>query len=188
MLRPYPPFASGSERVCVAYLRVVGTADRPPVERVHPPDVAMKVANPLLRWVLSSPRRASRIGQDVLVLHLTGRRTGRALDVPVAYRHTPDGRLLVLTNSVWRVNLRGRPDVEVTLLGRRLPARALIVEDADAVAEVYAALIAEGGHGAARRLGVRVNVDRNPTRAELAGLARRVGLSAVYLDVSEPVP
>jgi hypothetical protein len=164
------------------------TLDRPPVERVHPPGVAMKVANPVLRWVLSSPRRASRLGQQLLVLHVTARRTGRALDVPVAYRHTEDGRLLVLTNSGWRVNLRERPDVEVTLLGRRLPARAEIVEDADTVAEVYDALIATKGHAnAARRLGIRVNVDRNPTREELADLVRRAGLSAVYLDVSEPV-
>lgn len=149
----------------------------------------MKVANPVLRWALSSPRRASKLGQQLLVLHVTGRRTGRALDVPVAYRAAGDGRLLVLTNSGWRVNLRGRPDVEVTLLGRRLPARARIVEDADAVAKVYEALITEEGYaGAARRLGVRVNVDRSPTHEELADLARRVGLSAVYLDVIEPVP
>ena len=71
---------------------------------------------------------------------------------------------------------------------RRLPARAEIVEDADTVAEVYDALIATKGHAnAARRLGIRVNVDRNPTREELADLVRRAGLSAVYLDVSEPV-
>lgn len=161
--------------------------DRPAVERVHPPGVAMKVANPVLRWVLSSPRRASRIGQVVLVLHVTGRRTGRALDVPVGYRHTTDGRLLVLTNSRWRVNLRGRPDVEVTLIGRRLPARAEIVEDPVAVAEVYHSLIAKEGVGLARRLGIRVNVDRNPTRGELVDLARRAGLSAVYLELNEPV-
>ena len=149
----------------------------------------MKVANPVLRWVLASPRRAAGMGTQLLVLHLTGRRTGRSFDVPVAYRDAGDGRMLVLTNSGRRVNLRGRRDVEVTFLGRRLPARADIVEDADAVAEVYAALIAEGGRaGAARRLGVRVNVDRDPTREELADLARRAGLSAVYLQVSEPVP
>ena len=124
------------------------------------------------------------MGEHLLLLHLTGRTSGRALDVPVAYRPAGDGRLLVLTSSRWRVNLRGRPDVEVTLRGSRRPVVAELVEDPDAVAEVYAGLIDEVGHTkAGRRMGLRINVDRTPTHAELVEAAQRDGLSLVYLDV-----
>ena len=159
-------------------------SDRPAVQRVQPPKAPYNVVNRVLGWVLSSPRRASRVGEHLLLLHLTGRKTGRRIDVPVAFRNASDGRLLVLTNSPWRVNLRGRSEVEVTLRGRRSPAVAELVEDADAVALVYQALISEQGHAkAGRRMGIRINVDRVPTREELVDAARRDGLSLIYLQL-----
>lgn len=158
--------------------------DRPAVQRVQPPKAPYDVVNRVLGWVLSSPRRASRVGEHLLLLHLTGGKTGRRIDVPVAYRDAPDGRLLVLTSSLWRVNLRGRLEVEVTLRGRRLPARAELVEDVDAVAQVFGVLIAEQGHAkAGRQMGIRINVDRVPTHEELVDAARREGLSLIYLQV-----
>ncbi len=160
-------------------------SDRPAVQRAQPPKAPYNVVNRVLGWVLSSPRRASRVGEHLLLLHLIGRKTGRQIAVPVAYRDAADGRLLVLTSSGWRVNLRGRPEVEVTLRGRRLPASAELVEDVDAVAHVYQALISEQGHAkAGRRMGIRINVDRVPTHEELVDAARRDNLSLIYLQVS----
>lgn len=118
-----------------------------------------------------------------MLLHFTGRRTGREFVLPVAYRRLNDGRLLVLTNSGWRVNLRGRPNVEVTMLGERRPTRAQLVEDPDTVATVYHRIIdAVGYKNAGRRMGIRINVPRTPTLAELADAARRDGLSVIYLE------
>ena len=96
--------------------------DRPAVQRVQPPKAPYLAVNSVMRWLLSSPRRASRVGEHLLLLHLSGRKTGRRIEVPVAYRGAPDGRLLVLTSSLWRVDLSGRSEVVVTLRGRRLPA------------------------------------------------------------------
>ena len=159
--------------------------DQPAVQRVQPPKAPYLVVNSAMRWLLSSPSRASRVGEHLLLLHLRGRKTGRRIEVPVAYRGAPDGRLLVLTSSLWRVNLRGRSEVEVTLRGRRLPACAELVEDVDAVAQVYRALIAEQGYAkAGRRMGIRINVARVPTHEELVDAARREGLSLVYLQVT----
>ncbi len=159
-------------------------ADRPAVERVTPPKAPYRVVNRVMRWLLSSPRRSTRVGRHLLLLHITGRVSGRRLVFPVAYRTLDDGRLMVLTNSTWRANLRGRPDVEVTLLGRRRSARAQLVEDPQAVAQVYLTLIEAVGHAkAGRRMGIRINVPRTPALAELADAARRDGLSVVYLDL-----
>ena len=160
-------------------------SERPAVQRVQPPKAPYDVVNRVLGWVLSSPRRASRVGEHLLLLHLSGRKTGRRIDVPVAFRDASDGRLLVLTSSGWRVNLRGRPDVEVTLRGRRCPATAELVEDVDAVAAVFRALICEHGYAkAGQRMGIRINVDRVPSQEELVDAARRDGLSLIYLQVS----
>ncbi len=107
------------------------------------------------------------------------------MEIPVAFRVQGYDRLLVLTSSVWRVNLRGRPEVEVTLRGARQPARAELVEDADAVATVYRTLIEEAGYDkAGRRMGIRINVDRVPTHQELVDAAGRDGLSLMYLDLT----
>lgn len=157
------------------------------VERVVPPKAPFDAMNRMMRWLLSSPARASRVGQHLLVLHVTGRKSGRALDVPVAYREQADGRLLVLTNSTWRVNVRQRPGVEVTLRGRRRVAVAELVEEPERVARVYGELLEQVGHRrAVRELGVRVNVDRAPTHAELVDAVTRDRLALVYLRVAEP--
>ena len=155
------------------------------VERAIPPAVMTRIGNPVLTWLLNGPRRAAKVGQALLLLHVTGRRSGRVYSTPVAYHRQADGRLLVLTSSRWRVNLRGGPtSVEVTLLGLRVPGSAVLEEDPEVVADVYERLIGELGlDKAASRLGIRINVDRAPTREELVEAAGREHLSVLHLDV-----
>ena len=86
------------------------TTSPPPVERTIPPALVTRLGNPVLSWLLSRPRRAGKVGQSLLLLHVTGRRTGKVYTTPVAYHRRADGSLLVLTSSGWRVNLRGAPD------------------------------------------------------------------------------
>lgn len=167
----------------------MNTEHRPAVERATPPKAPYDVVNRVMRWLLSSPQRSRRMGEHLVLLHLNGRTSGRPFVFPVAYRTSDDGRLLVLTNSRWRVNLRGRPAMDVTLRGSRRSAVAELVEDPDVVAGVYARLIDEVGlQNAGRRMGIRINVDRAPTHAELAEAARRDSLSLVYLDVEDGTP
>lgn len=157
--------------------------ERPAVERVRPAKTPYRLVNRVMRGLLSSTRRSHR---HLLLPHVTGRRSGRQLIFPVAYRRLDGGRLLVLTNSGWRVNLRGRPAVGVTQLGEHRPARAELVEDPETVAEAYRGLIDAVGHDRARRrMGVRINVPRTPSLAELPAAARRDGLSVIYLEVQD---
>ena len=113
---------------------------RPAVERRHPPDALMRAVNPVVRFLVDR----GRLGNQLLVLHYTGRRTGRRFNVPAGY-HVIDGVVSVLTNSGWRYNFTGGKDIDVTLRGRRQGARAVLIDDPDAVADVYERLIGELG-------------------------------------------
>ena len=99
-----------------------------------------------------------------------------------------DGVVSVFTNSPWRHNFAGGREIEVTLKGVRQPADAVLSDDADEVAAIYERLIGElGTDRAARRLGLKFNVNRAPTRAELKDGIERSGLSIVrILPRSEP--
>lgn len=164
------------------------TPTAPAVERTIPPALVTRLGNPVLGWLLSGRRRAARLGDSLLLLHVTGRRTGRTYSTPVAYHREADGSLLVLTSSGWRVNLRGGPvPVLLTLHGQRVPATAVLDEDPDAVAEVYERLLDEVGLArAGQRLGIRINVDRAPTHDELVDAVRREHLSVVRLRTGDP--
>jgi deazaflavin-dependent oxidoreductase (nitroreductase family) len=150
------------------------------VERKVPPDALIKMSNPVLRVLLNSPLHAV-LDSSVLLLHVTGRKTGRRYDIPVNYADI-DGRLVVVTIAGWRANLRGGASVEVTLRGRRRPMRAELAEDPAAVAVSYQTLISRLGWDKARRhLGISVRDGRPPTVLELKDAAREYGWSVITL-------
>lgn len=142
----------------------------------------MRFVNPVTRSLLERGR-PERIAEQLVILRFRGRRTGTAYDVPVGRRIIRD-RMAVLTDSGWRVNFREGRDVDVTLKGRRYRAHASLTEDPSMVAEIYDELIEElGARGAARHLGIRINVERRPTREELRAMVERSGLSVLWLDL-----
>ena len=76
-------------------------------ETIRAAAALVKMGNPLVRMLLGSPLH--RVLDDFfLVLHLTGRKTGRRYDIPVGYVDM-EGKLAVVTVARWRVNLRGEP-------------------------------------------------------------------------------
>lgn len=160
------------------------TTGRPAVERVHPPDWIVRVLNPVMRTAINA-RWPRQVADTLMVLHFVGRRSGRLYHVPVARRDI-GGRLAVLTNAGWRVNFRGGQDIGVTIDGRHRPAHATLVEDPQGVAEMLARLIEDIGVAqAVRQLGIRITVDRAPTRDELQAMVERTGLSLLQVDLSD---
>jgi hypothetical protein len=155
------------------------TADnRPAVERRHPPTALVRLVNPLVRRLV----RRGVAADQLLVLHYVGRRSGRRYDVPAGY-HVIGDVPTVLTNSPWRRNFAGGRRIEVTYRGARRAAEATLVEEVETVTQVYADLFdVMGWKAAQRRLGLRVNVNRAPTRGEIARAVRDSGLSLVRLD------
>ena len=137
----------------------------------------MRLVNPLVRRLVA----AGRAGDELMVLHVTGRRTGRSYDVPVGAREV-DGSLCVFTSSPWRHNVRSGGVVQVSRRGRRETLPVELVDDPHEVARILARLIERNGPAWARRaLGVRVNVPRNPTTAELQAMVEGCGFSVLRL-------
>jgi hypothetical protein len=123
------------------------------VTQIRPPRVLIRLGNPMVRLLLCSPLHGLA-DSSVLLLCVTGSKTGRHYSIPVNYVNI-DGRLTVVTAAAWRVNLRGGADVDVTLLGRPRPMRALLEEDPSSVAVAYQEIINYlGWHKASGRLGI----------------------------------
>ncbi|MGW0606910.1 hypothetical protein [Streptomyces sp. NPDC002644] len=155
---------------------------QPAVIRKHPPTALMKLVNPLVTRQIAKGRGGA--AANLLLLHFTGRKSGRRYDLPAAQQRV-DGRLCVFTNSGWRANFRGGADIEVTLHGKRRPMRATLEENPATVARVYAGLLQDLGPGKANRLGITVTVDRQPTLEELTDAAHRHGLSIITLTPTD---
>jgi hypothetical protein len=150
------------------------------VKRSVPPPALVKMGNPLVRLLLGSPLHGM-LDDSFLVLHLTGRKTGRRYNIPVGYVDG-EGKLTVVTIARWRGNLRGGADVEVTLHGRLRPMHALLEEDPAAVAVSYQAMIARIGRNKAQhQLGISLPAGRAPTTLELTDAAREYGWSVISL-------
>jgi hypothetical protein len=158
------------------------TSDASPVvSRQPPPKIVLQVFNPLFSALLRSPAHAL-VDNSFLILHLTGRRSGKHYDIVVT-RHELDGVLTVMTGSAWRLNTRGGAAVQVTARGTTRNGRGVLVEDADQVTDAYAAEIGRyGWKGAQRPLGLRL-AGRAPTRDELRALVVREELSLIRVTL-----
>jgi hypothetical protein len=150
------------------------------VSRRIPPQRLVTLMNPVVRLVLRSPLHRLVDG-GLILLHVTGRRSGRRYDIPVGYVDV-DGTLVVVTQHGWRGNVRGGAEVGVTREGVRRTMHADLGEEPAAVAAVLHAVIDEiGWQAAGRRIGLTVEVGRAPTRPELEAAVREFGLATVTL-------
>ena len=152
------------------------------IRRTVPPRVLVRLANPFVRLLLRSPAHGL-LDASFLLLHVTGRKTGRRYDIPVGYADL-DGRLTVVTVAGWRVNLRGGAGVEMTWQGRRRHMHAALDEDPASVAVTYRRIIDRlGWLRASRHLGISAPGDQAPTVLELKEAADEYGWSVIKLTV-----
>lgn len=150
------------------------------ITRNIPPAGLVRAINPGARLLLRSPMHGL-LDQTVLVLHVTGRKTGRRYDIPIGYTSIED-RLILVTVDGWRINLRGGADVEVTRHGRRLPMHAMLDEEPASVAVTYDSVIQRlGWEQASRQLGIKTSHGRRPTLLELRVAAQKDGWSVITL-------
>jgi F420H(2)-dependent quinone reductase len=150
------------------------------IQRTAPPRALIRLANPAVRALLRSPLHGL-LDRSVLLLHVTGRKTGRVYAIPVNYIDI-DGRLTVITVAPWRLNLRDSSDVAVTWRGRRRRMHALLDEDPASVAVTCRQIIDKlGWPRAARQLGISVPGGRVPTLLDLKAASSGYNLSVIKL-------
>ena len=165
---------------------MITTSDnrRPPsVEGAEPPEALARVVNPAIKVLLRSPLHRP-FSRHLMLLAFRGRKTGKTYEVVVG-RHEVDGALLVPTGTTgrrWRLNFRGGTTAEVTLGGIRRRGWGELIEEPDEVARIHQLLLGRIGLKNARRLGLRVNVDREPTDDELKVPLAGRGVVRIELD------
>lgn len=106
--------------------------------------------------------------KSLLLLSVTGRKTGRVYTFPVGFARL-DGVITIVTDHGWRLNVRGGAEVRVVLEGARLKARGELIEDRDRVLDVTRRLVTQaGGWKKASRLGFSWHGEDEPSDDELA--------------------
>lgn len=160
-------------------------SEQPPIEGVEPPEKLAELINPIVKALLLSPLHWL-VGKHLLLLTFTGRKSGRTYQVVVG-GHEVDGNLVVTTGTTgrkWRLNFRGGLPVLVTIEGRERHGRGELIEDPEEVARVHELLLERDGLKNARRLGLKVNVDRRPTREELKAVLVGRGVIRIELNAN----
>lgn len=91
--------------------------------------------NKIMGWVLKSPLH-SLLSNGMMLVTVTGRKSGRSISTPVAYLR--EGKTLWVVSrreSKWWRNLRGGADVQVLVAGQTLKGHGSVIEDEQAVAK-----------------------------------------------------
>ena len=87
-----------------------------------------KPMNVVIRTLLKTPGIASGIGKRLIILHVVGRKSGKHMDLPVAYTNH-EGLILVGTPFAWGKNLRTGEPLEVTYKGKPRTADVEVAKD-----------------------------------------------------------
>jgi hypothetical protein len=115
----------------------------------------MKVINVPMRLVLGLPL-ATPLSRRLMLVFLTGRRTGKAYQQPVS--HVRQGRtLLTPGGGRWKLNLHDGQPVRIRLGGRDVTARPELVRDLDEAERLPAVMAA-----ANPRVNAFVRIPRGP--------------------------
>jgi deazaflavin-dependent oxidoreductase (nitroreductase family) len=99
--------------------------------RLHRRARLMKRVNVPMRFVLGLPF-PTPLSSRLMLLHFTGRKTGRAYRQPVSYVRDED-ILLTPGGGKWKLNLQAGEPVTIRLRGRDVTARPQFVRDPDQV-------------------------------------------------------
>jgi hypothetical protein len=100
-----------------------------------------RVVNPLVRALLRSPLHAL-LSRRLVLLRVTGRRSGRTFELPVGYVRDASGILVTVgapEHKQWWRNIDGPTSITVVLRGHTRPGMAELL-DCDASTKVHIAL------------------------------------------------
>jgi hypothetical protein len=141
----------------------------------------LRLASPVLRPVLRSPAHRL-VSHRLMLLSVTGRRTGAVYTFPVSYHRDGDLLTIVSARNWWR-NLRDGPvPVTVWLRGRRRAASAWAHHGDDTVASELAAFLRRH-----RSLGRMYGIRRRPDGSydDLTVRAAAADVAVAYVKLEE---
>lgn len=128
------------------------------------PAPAWRMINRFMRAILGLPF-PTPLGKRLMLVSLTGRKTGRHWRQPVSYvRH--DGVLLTPGGGNWKRNLNPGEPVRLHINGRDQTATPEIVTDPDTAADLLAAMIV-ANPAVTRFSGFGLDADGRPDRHRL---------------------
>src|SRR5947199_4838983 len=111
------------------------TEQSAPISISHPPDAVLRVVNPILKLLLRTPFAGAARNQ-FMVVHFTGRKSGRAYSIPVS-AHLIDGTLYAMAAATWKNNFRGGAAAQVLHNGKTTTMRGELITDKALVADLY---------------------------------------------------
>ena len=132
-----------------------------------------RASDVVVRKVLRSPLHGL-LSHRLLIITVTGRRTGRRYSNPVGYAQH-DGALLVGSVAGWRRNLRPGELVPVRLRGADVLAAADVITDEERAAEFYRVILPRIPVHVATTSEFTSTPDANRTVPNLCGASIRVG-------------
>ena len=77
---------------------------------------------------LQSPRPGS-LSKNHLLISFDGRKSGKRYTIPVNYRRTPEGSIVICTEASWWHNLEGGAQVYLVISGEDVAGHAMPITD-----------------------------------------------------------
>jgi len=154
------------------------TEQSAPISISHPPDAVLRVVNPILKLLLRTPF-AGPARNQLMVVHFTGRKSGRAYSIPVS-AHLIDGTLYAMAAATWKNNFRGGAAAQVLHNGKTTTMRGELITDKALVADLYSRTAESyGAKRAERAMGLGFRDHQMPTRDQFAEAVEQLGLRAI---------
>ncbi|HIZ36969.1 MAG TPA: nitroreductase family deazaflavin-dependent oxidoreductase [Candidatus Ruania gallistercoris] len=138
---------------------------------------SQRMFNCVVRRLLTSPVHGLMSGK-LIVIEVTGRRTGTRYSVPTAYAERGE-QVLVGSAGTWVRNLSPERPVVLVHRGRRRSMVPEVVTDAGQVVQLVADLL-PGNSILQRNMGVTLGADGSPDRAQLAAARARGWVYATF--------
>jgi hypothetical protein len=150
----------------------------------HPPSALIRVVNPILGSLLTTPL-AGPLRKQLMVLSFTGRKTGRQFSIPLS-AHVIDHDLYALTGAVWKQNFRDGAAAQVVYDGKTTAMRGELIRDRAVVSDLLLRCSQSYGVKRAQRMiGLKFRDQRIPTLEEFAEAVDRLHLAAVKLTAAQ---
>ncbi len=146
-------------------------------------NLTITIGNPIMKFLLHSPWH-KMASNNILLITVTGRKTGKQYTTPVNYIEDEDeGILTILTHShrTWWRNLRGNAPVTVRLRGETLTGVGRVYEEGPQLAEIFYQYLC-AAPSLARHFGVELDEEGVPIRTYIEAAAIGKVMVEVWLD------